>query len=112
MQITDPKSLLDELDLDRLQAVLGRSSKTFAKRPLTYEEPSGFKKSMNAASVQESNQTSQSSNVDPSSKDEALEPSKTYEIIRGRIHTLGDFIDTDAVRYGAKSPKPPLIIHS
>jgi hypothetical protein len=67
---------------------------------------------MNAASVQESNPTSQFSTFDPSSKDEALEPSKTYEIIRGRTHTLEDFIDTDAVRYRAKALKPLLIIHS
>jgi 3-isopropylmalate dehydratase small subunit len=89
MAITDPTSLLDDIDLERLQEILG--GRADAKNQPRYVEPSTQRtepKHIPAATPP------QQQGLVPESPLESSKPSKT---IRGKVQTLGDFIDTDAL---------------
>jgi 3-isopropylmalate dehydratase small subunit len=80
MIITDPTSLLDDIDLDRLHDILGTAPAI--KAPITYFEPPSL----------ESAESTSSPNETP-----AVASAKTGAIVSGKIQTLGDYIDTDAI---------------
>jgi len=100
MKITDPKPLLDELDLNRLNHLLRPNSKKSVKRGPTYEEPSSSVSTSNdTASVSKPQETSSNSTVAAPPTEDASQPLESTDIIRGRVQKLGDFIDTDAVSH-------------
>lgn len=82
MKIRDPSSLLEEIDMARLHAILGTGLSV--PRAVQYVEPAG------------------SSDIHPSSIDTeksntATTASSKSHKITGKVQTLGDFIDTDAL---------------
>jgi 3-isopropylmalate dehydratase small subunit len=83
MKITDPGELLDAIDTERLHEILGTAPAVRA--PVQYVEP---------AEPEEIASTS------PTSETAATEPvtsAKTGAVVAGKIQTLGDYIDTDAI---------------
>jgi 3-isopropylmalate dehydratase small subunit len=100
MTITDPSVLLDDIDVDRLQEILGTEWEV--KSPLEYVEPPAKEKESptRGFSVDESQgeelhvRSSSPSGALPSvAKSEPTAPTT----ITGRAQNLGDFIDTDAL---------------
>jgi 3-isopropylmalate dehydratase small subunit len=87
MTITDPSSLLDDIDLDRLHDILGTAREV--RMPLHYVEPPAASVPPSQKHHLESTQNSK----------EAVAPTrpKVSRIITGKVQTLGDFIDTDAL---------------
>ena len=87
MTITDPALLLGTLDMTRLQVILG-TDMLQSKAPLNYIEPG----------IQDMRDKSASPTVDLKPKQEMVgNHSKLKNIIAGKVQTLGDFIDTDAL---------------
>lgn len=82
MTITDPATLLDDIDANRLQELLGTS--VHATTPMKYVEPASST-TTKAAEIQE--------------KEQPVDLSKPVvnETITGKVQTLGDLIDTDAL---------------
>ncbi|KAB5529007.1 aconitase family protein [Coniochaeta sp. 2T2.1] len=94
MSIADPTPLIDDIDLDRLAELLGDSGSEGASRPrgaVHYVEPGSrpVAEPTPPASPDETSATPDSPT--PSS------PASPPRIISGKVHTLGDFIDTDAL---------------
>ena len=87
MTITDPKPLLDDIDMHRLQEILGTHVEV--KAPLQYVEPASNDIRPSSTSATPLQQT----DPPPYSPEAAI----TNKIICGRVKTLGDFIDTDAL---------------
>ncbi|CEJ94417.1 hypothetical protein VHEMI09954 [[Torrubiella] hemipterigena] len=81
MKIQDPSSLLEEIDTVRLYSILGRGASK--AREVQYVEP---------PAVQET--TAQVSGTENSELQSTV--SKSHRIM-GKVQTLGDFIDTDAL---------------
>jgi hypothetical protein len=94
MKITNPKPFLDELDLDRLGEMLGRSSNWSTGKGPKYVEPNGTPISSNSNDKTQMSQQESQPNQPESYVDQS---SGSADIIRGKIQRLGDFIDTDAV---------------
>ena len=105
MTITDPKPLLDAVDLTKLQEILGRNA--LPSPGLKYVEPGtgqAPKSSDVAKNVSEGNLSEaqlltravKEGEVLKSQEDEN-EPKSLPKTIKGRIQRLGDFIDTDAL---------------
>ncbi|KAK1757919.1 hypothetical protein QBC47DRAFT_319632 [Echria macrotheca] len=95
MTITDPTELLDSIDLDRLAGILGREQRDIASgvQP-QYVEPGELAKNETTAR--------RAAGDDPSTtglvvSPEEASPEKRTTIIQGKVQTLGDFIDTDAL---------------
>ena len=107
MTVTDPKPLLDEVDLKQLEELLGRISGTTTN--IHYVEP-GSKGSRDAPSVDSSpgNLTPPSETIARDAPEEDMLftlPSSNQAMI-GKVQTLGDFIDTDAL-----APAEVLVTH-
>ncbi|RFU24175.1 hypothetical protein B7463_g12162, partial [Scytalidium lignicola] len=89
MTITDPTPLLDEIDLSRLEDILGR--KLEAASPPHYVEPGtqdmGLEQNAIPVALQLTGKRPMVS----------LEVTPPNKIITGKVQTLGDFIDTDAL---------------
>ncbi|KAH8660471.1 aconitase family protein [Xylariales sp. PMI_506] len=99
MMITDPKDLLEALDFERLQNILYSSSRSL-KTPSTlirYVEP-GIRETCPVGTLPTSNDRIHQAEK-PETSSSLLDPtvSPKGRIIRGRVQTLGDFIDTDAL---------------
>jgi hypothetical protein len=96
MEITDPRPLLDAIDMTELERCLGylpfASEKPQSKAETVYSEPYGT-----ADSVGPSSGTSKTEEARPPISAISGEPPATANIIRGKPLILGDFIDTDAV---------------
>ena len=93
MKISDPRLLLNSIELDRLDKIIGHAQKPLRiGESLSYIEPG----SPYGSPVGESETTQQMSQNAIGKA--SLANSQTNEIRRGRIQRLGDFIDTDAVR--------------
>jgi hypothetical protein len=122
MKITDPKPFLDEIDLHRLQGLLGNSLTVAPQKCPVYVEPGqmsnsvaipGATRSTVLDGIKEINGEHQSAKLIPSHSTDPLKPESengisnpekpSSDIFKGKIQRLGDFIDTDAV-----SPKPRL----
>ncbi len=89
MTITDPASFISKLDVAFLDAYKGGSQAS--RLALTYVEPN-LKSSKNFRS-------SQSGVVSlPGSAKKEIENPKELGLIKSKVVTLGDLIDTDAVR--------------
>lgn len=88
MTITDPASLLGDIDGDRLQNLLGKGQEVVSS--LQYVEP---------PAKESPRETSTAAPTSTSAPSQALAPSKraTQRVISGKVQTLGDFIDTDAL---------------
>ena len=92
MTITDPTTLLDDIDVNRLQAMLGTEWE--AKSALQYVEPATRTMVDEVASKEVPVPSPSSSG--PAQPAVAAVPA-SHRTIRGKVHTLGDFIDTDAL---------------
>jgi hypothetical protein len=94
MEITDPRDLLKQIDLDRVRQIQGLKQKVSATRPRSsgspvYVEPAPVEDPPAKPSV--------IPKVDEQIKiEDSIVPTNTA-IRRGKIQRLGDFIDTDAV---------------
>ncbi|TVY33726.1 putative aconitate hydratase, partial [Lachnellula cervina] len=114
MKTTDPKPLLDDLDLHRLESLLRPapppSKHNAAKKHPTYEEPAGSASNPSPSTesknppdpqTQESSptgtpNTNTAATTTPLPEIPSSEPRNPSRIIRGKVQILGDFIDTDA----------------
>jgi hypothetical protein len=100
MKITDPRELLDAIDLDQLQKFLGYQplgpDSTIPQESLQYVEPFGADtdEQQTVAGDHASHEQAPQQNVETTSEDVKEAPG---EVIKGRALRLGDFIDTDAV---------------
>ena len=105
MTITDPKPLLDAIDLAKLQEILGQNA--LPSPGLKYVEPgigqpsksSDVTKSVsegNPSEIQLPTRAVKEERVLKSEEDE-IQPKSLPKTIKGRIQRLGDFIDTDAL---------------
>jgi 3-isopropylmalate dehydratase small subunit len=95
MIITDPASMLDEIDTVRLHEILGAdvAGKT-ASTSVSYVEPGG----QDAAVTEASATTDETPTTVPGVNDElSWEYTRSQRKISGRVQTLGDFVDTDAL---------------
>ncbi|PVI02551.1 aconitase iron-sulfur domain-containing protein [Periconia macrospinosa] len=91
MKITDPTPLIDRIDHDRLQELLGIDFSM--KSIIQYVEPSA-RNVITVASGKRSNP----GRPEPHQSDEqALTQDFNHKSINGKVQTLGDFIDTDAL---------------
>lgn len=84
MEVTDPTPLLAEVDIERLESILGR--KPSASTTVSYVEPGRV--------------TSQSSSTEATSAAAPQTgPSKSSDsdVVKGKVITMGDYIDTDAL---------------
>jgi len=98
MTITDPKPLLDAIDLAKLQEILGR--KALLLPGLKYVEPGIGQESNSSGTPKAPSRGTLSDAQLPTraAEDNAPESLKgSSKIIKGRIQRLGDFIDTDAL---------------
>lgn len=99
MTITDPKPLLDAIDLSKLQEILGR--KSLPSPGLKYVEPGigETSKSEPESDLSKPQLPSQPAKEDFQLKSHATdgEDNAPSRIIKGRVQSLGDFIDTDAL---------------
>lgn len=84
MQITDPRSLLDDMDIEFFKTYRGDAEKVY--KPVTYFEPGVRAQS---ATKRKSNKT-----------DSGVTSQDGSNQIQSKIITLGDFIDTDALSPG------------
>jgi 3-isopropylmalate dehydratase small subunit len=89
MIVTDPTPLLDAIDLNRLEEILG--TKTEAKASIRYVEPAAQETRPKPIPTEEPPQQTKEQPTDLSTS-----PSSD-KIISGKVQTLGDFIDTDAL---------------
>jgi 3-isopropylmalate dehydratase small subunit len=85
MEVTDPQPLLDEIDLKRLEELLGKTPE--ASSSVTYVHP-GFE-----LRQAESSQSIEEETTVPT---KSVADNKT-STIHGKVQVLGDFIDTDAL---------------
>lgn len=99
MSITDPKPLLDAIDLSKLQEILGH--KSLLSPGLKYVEPGMGQTSTSKpeSMLGEPQMTSQPAEEDILLKSQVTdsEDSMPMMMIKGRVQRLGDFIDTDAL---------------
>jgi hypothetical protein len=117
MKITDPRELLDAIDLDKLQEYLGyqpfEHEDDNSQNSLQYVEPFGTDEDepQIATGDHASHTQEGETNVNTNSQGSGESPG---EVITGHTMRLGDFIDTDAVsramRY-ATQPMQMLIHH-
>lgn len=99
MKVTNPKAFLDELDLDGLREILGRSSNGTTGNGPTYVEPNGNPVSSSSEDETRLSQEHRQPTTEPNQPGSDVDKSsESTDIIRGKIQRLGDFIDTDAVR--------------
>lgn len=90
MKITDPKCLLDGIDMERLEEILG-ASESPTTSPVQYVEPA-------QVGSAESTETEQESVQQPPGIATVSSPgTRRIRRIRGKAQVLGDFIDTDAL---------------
>ena len=94
MKVTDPKPYLDAIDRVRLREILGQMSKDGSSKVPIYVEPS-------SQTVEPQDETPKASikSKNASSINTSKTESTSKDIKRGKIQVLGDFIDTDAVRF-------------
>jgi 3-isopropylmalate dehydratase small subunit len=93
MTITDPTILLDDIDADNLQEILGTEWE--ADSPLQYVEPAAKQPPVGNLATNEVPVIS-TSTLDDSSPVVTSTPAAD-RVITGKVQTLGDFIDTDAL---------------
>lgn len=100
MKITDPGKILERIDVNRLHELLGPRNgasssrkKLPRKSTLTYVHPSSKEQDAKPSQSQTiSHKTSEKSSTSSPVNGQF----KTY---RGKVNLLGDYVDTDAVRY-------------
>ncbi|KAF2104217.1 aconitase iron-sulfur domain-containing protein [Rhizodiscina lignyota] len=90
MTVTDPKPLLDEIDMNRLGEIL--AIRVHPETPLRYVEP-GSRDTVAKPPREPASTDEELQGTDNAS--EAADP--VSRVISGRVQTLGDFIDTDAL---------------
>jgi 3-isopropylmalate dehydratase small subunit len=91
MTITDPITLLDDIDVGRLHNILG-GERVQGSIPVQYAEPGA-----RADPGREDTAPTESVPVTEPRSAEISDPGPGRTIITGRVQTLGDFIDTDAL---------------
>ena len=89
MTLTDPKYLLEKINMERFAEYIGKDKNLFSKATFNYVEPA--------------RQTSPSDDgihiAEPIAKQNRLfKFSKPSQVIEGKVQKLGDFVDTDAVK--------------
>ncbi|KAL2002036.1 hypothetical protein VTN02DRAFT_760 [Thermoascus thermophilus] len=90
MRITDPRKLLDSIDLDRWQRLKGTKPLTMPSNGSpVYVEPSG------SSDSQPDSQNPIPSNATSVEKGDVGSAGK--DMLKGKVQRLGDFIDTDAL---------------
>ena len=89
MAITDPGTLLEEVDSDRIEILLGGGKRKPAENTVHYVEPAGSGVVAQRETAKQGSQTDQ-----PPVHEETDPATKT---IIGKVQTLGDLIDTDAL---------------
>lgn len=97
MKLTDPHNLLSKIDLGRWHDITGTSAHSDALTPVSempYMHPPC---STNAGSDGEKPRVDDPSKQ--SGEEHQTESSSAKEVLKGKIQRLGDFIDTDAVRF-------------
>ncbi|CAH0043799.1 unnamed protein product [Clonostachys solani] len=88
MQTTDSKELLDKVDLKELKQLLG--IKTTPSQSITYVHPASEARRTKSKDVEAS--------ISPTSQESDADLGDAHgTIISGKVHTLEDFIDTDAL---------------
>lgn len=96
MEITDPRHLLDAIDMTELERCLRylpfTSEKLQQKAKTVYSEPCGMEDLDDAESG-----VVKAEEAGPPSSVSSGHPSTSTNIIQGKPLILGDFIDTDAV---------------
>lgn len=85
MKICDPASLLEAIDMERLREILGKE--VSKPREIQYVEPAAVDQSTATATATATGDDKQSSQYSTA---------KAHRIV-GKVQTLGDFIDTDAL---------------
>ena len=127
MEITNPKTLLDAVDLDRFRRIVGQQDRKQGLLELRYVEPGVQARSSIerfAAEKGGSHDTEKTSQPNPddlliSRTDPLAEPPKTSvqqpppsaasaSILSGNIALLGDFVDTDALAPSEALIKPDI----
>jgi 3-isopropylmalate dehydratase small subunit len=101
MTITDPAVLLDDIDVDRLQDLLGTEWEV--KSPLQYVEPAAKESPVKELPTNDLPATQlplSSTSITGAVQPAVTSESATPRVITGKIQTLGDFIDTDALAPG------------
>ncbi|KAF2098861.1 aconitase family protein [Rhizodiscina lignyota] len=88
MEITDPKPLLDEVDIARLESILGR--KPSGATEVKYVEPGTAAKEPGSERGEKFQATLPTSVTADTSSSE-------NNVVKGKVITLGDFVDTDAI---------------
>lgn len=97
MKLTDPHNLLSKIDLDRWRDITGASAHSDALTPMSEMAYMHPPRSTNAGSNGKKPRVD-----DPSEQSREIhqtESSSAKEVLKGKIQRLGDFIDTDAVRF-------------
>jgi 3-isopropylmalate dehydratase small subunit len=90
MTVTDPTPFLDDIDLGRLEQILG--TKSNARTSLHYVEPAATQE--NSLEPTATVEASRQKEEQPTNSSASVPIEK---IITGKVQTLGDFIDTDAL---------------
>jgi hypothetical protein len=103
MKVTNPKSFLDEIDVERLNEILGHRTKQTPCKSPTYVEPAGdnISKTSDDASPSTSEANPTPTPTPSQTNGTSEQTSISSDILCGKVQVLGDFIDTDAV-----SPSP------
>jgi hypothetical protein len=103
MKVTNPKSFLDEIDVERLNEILGHRTKQTPCKSPTYVEPAGdnISKTSDDASPSTSEANPTPTPTPSQTNGTSEQTSISSDILRGKVQVLGYFIDTDAV-----SPSP------
>ena len=100
MKLTDPASLLDAIDMDRVHEILGTMCKEVSFINPDYVEP-GFLEPSRQRAEQAQGITGDSEEVPQGHDDALLELSaaktSSTETMSAKVFLLGDFIDTDAL---------------
>jgi hypothetical protein len=91
MKITNPHEYLKSIDIQRLRQLLSKSDSAEEKPNIIYVEPA----EVQAEQVEEPPSANNSAMGIPDAQ------ASVNEEISGKIQRLGDFVDTDAVRYCA-----------
>ncbi|KAK3692463.1 aconitase family protein [Podospora appendiculata] len=93
MSITDPTTLLDDIDLSHLADILGGEVVEDGAPVVQYVEPGG-RDATGPGQIVHLSAIQDAGRQDTTATSERASPSTS---ISGKVHTLGDFIDTDAL---------------
>ena len=109
MKLADPRPLLEEIDLNRLDEFLHRKTSMSTKKVPVYLEPGHTKiEEIRNGSISINGTADFSDNIQSKRKTgppiPSFKPSPQHDAIRGKVQRLGDFIDTDAVSSSSLSP--------